>query len=167
MGILQARILEWVAMPFSRGLYWSKGWTGDSCIVGRFCISWATWEVPWLVYLLIKANGNLKSDGKKKMAWLYLNLNWHIDLEAECFHYFTPRVAPQNNSLSYVRKSGLSELKGISPHSPLRPSKNLDWNFSPYNLNYQNASLWICIYTFVYKWWLYFYWTIVDLLRSV
>ena len=25
-GILQARILEWVAMPFSRGSYWPRNW---------------------------------------------------------------------------------------------------------------------------------------------
>ena len=104
-----------------------------------------------------------KAIGRKKWhdyIWTWIG-TWMI--EAECFHWFTPRVAQQSNSLSYVRKSWLTELKGISPHSPLRPSKSLDWNCSPYNLNYQNASLWICIYTFVYKWWLYFYWTIVDL----
>ena len=31
-GILQARILEWVAISFSRGSSWSKDWTHVSCI---------------------------------------------------------------------------------------------------------------------------------------
>ena len=31
-GILQARILEWVAILFSRGSFWTKGWTWVSCI---------------------------------------------------------------------------------------------------------------------------------------
>ena len=31
-GILQARILEWVAIPFSRGSFWPRDWTRDSCI---------------------------------------------------------------------------------------------------------------------------------------
>ena len=35
-GILQARILEWVAIPFSRGSSWSRDQTQVSCIVGRF-----------------------------------------------------------------------------------------------------------------------------------
>ena len=35
-GILQARILEWVAIPFSRGSSQSKDWTQDCCIAGRF-----------------------------------------------------------------------------------------------------------------------------------
>ena len=41
-GILQARILEWVAIPFSRGSSWPRDWTRVSCIAGRFFTSWAT-----------------------------------------------------------------------------------------------------------------------------
>ena len=41
-GILQARILEWVAMPFSRGSSWPRKWTRISCIAGRFFTNWAT-----------------------------------------------------------------------------------------------------------------------------
>ena len=40
-GILQARILEWVAMPFSRGSFWPRDQTQVSCIVGRFFTIWA------------------------------------------------------------------------------------------------------------------------------
>ena len=40
-GILQARILEWVAVPFSRGSSWPRDRTGVSCIAGRFFTSWA------------------------------------------------------------------------------------------------------------------------------
>ena len=32
MGILQARTLEWVALPFSRGSAWPRDWTQVSCI---------------------------------------------------------------------------------------------------------------------------------------
>ena len=35
-GILQARILEWVAIPFSRASSQPKDWTQFSCIAGRF-----------------------------------------------------------------------------------------------------------------------------------
>ena len=34
-GIFQARVLEWVAMSFSRGSSWLRDWTQVSCIVGR------------------------------------------------------------------------------------------------------------------------------------
>ena len=35
-GILQARILEWVVMPFSRGSSQSRDQTQVSCLAGRF-----------------------------------------------------------------------------------------------------------------------------------
>ena len=37
LGILQARILEWVAMPSSRGSYWPRDWTHVSYVssIGR------------------------------------------------------------------------------------------------------------------------------------
>ena len=41
-GILQARILEWVAIPPSRGYSQLGDWTWVSCIVGRFFTIWAT-----------------------------------------------------------------------------------------------------------------------------
>ena len=44
-GILQARILEWVAFPFSRGSSQPRDRTqGLSHIVGKFFTSWATRE---------------------------------------------------------------------------------------------------------------------------
>ena len=46
-GILQARILEWVAIPFSRGSSWPSDQIWVSCIVGRFFTSWATREAPY------------------------------------------------------------------------------------------------------------------------
>ena len=43
-GILQARILEGVAIPFSGGSSQPKDWTWVSCIAGRFFTYWATRE---------------------------------------------------------------------------------------------------------------------------
>ena len=41
-GILQARILEWVAIPFPRGSSWPRDQTQISYIAGRFFTIWAT-----------------------------------------------------------------------------------------------------------------------------
>ena len=41
-GILQARILEWVAISFSRGSSWPRDQTRVSCIAGRFFTIWTT-----------------------------------------------------------------------------------------------------------------------------
>ena len=43
-GILQAKILEWVAIPFSEGSSWSRDQTQTSCIVGGFFTVWASRE---------------------------------------------------------------------------------------------------------------------------
>ena len=44
--ILESRILEWVAIPFSRGSSQPRNWTRVSCIPGGFFISWGTREFP-------------------------------------------------------------------------------------------------------------------------
>ena len=56
-GILQARILEWVAIPFAKGSSQPKDQTQVPSITGRFFTVWATKEAslhkgrckwPWL-----------------------------------------------------------------------------------------------------------------------
>ena len=45
--IFQARILEWVVIPSSRGSSWPRNWTCISvslALAGRFFTSYATWE---------------------------------------------------------------------------------------------------------------------------
>ena len=52
-GILQARILEWIAMPSSRGSSWSRNQTQVTQIEGRFFTVWATKECIYksIIYL--------------------------------------------------------------------------------------------------------------------
>ena len=50
-GILQARILEWVAIPFSRGSSQPRDWTQVSCIAGRFFTIWATRTSSYAKYV--------------------------------------------------------------------------------------------------------------------
>ena len=45
-GILQARILEWVSISFSRGSSQPRNWTWVSCIAGRFFTDWAMRKAP-------------------------------------------------------------------------------------------------------------------------
>ena len=49
-GILQARILEWVAISFSRGSSRLRDQTQVSCIAGGFFMAWATREALALTY---------------------------------------------------------------------------------------------------------------------
>ena len=41
-GVFQARILEWVAIPFSMGYSWPRDWTLVSCTTDCFFTDWAT-----------------------------------------------------------------------------------------------------------------------------
>ena len=47
-GILQARVLEWVAIPFSKGSSQSRDQTQVSHISGGFFTNWATREAHGL-----------------------------------------------------------------------------------------------------------------------
>ena len=55
-GILQTRILEWVAISFSRGSSWPRDRIWVSCIVGRVFTFWATRDTQSI----------------SKSSWLYL-----------------------------------------------------------------------------------------------
>ena len=66
--ILQARILEWVAISFSRGSCWPRNWTQASCIAGKwFFTSWATSETFW--------NRDIWDKGYVFMSWVSLELS--------------------------------------------------------------------------------------------
>ena len=62
-GILQAKILEWVAIPFSSGSSWLRDWIWVSLIAGRFFTIWATratlysvkWRYIFLPYACVHA----------------------------------------------------------------------------------------------------------------
>ena len=60
-GLLQARVLEWVAMPSSRGSSQLRDRTWVSCFAGRFFTVWATREDPSLIILNIFPCGYLPS----------------------------------------------------------------------------------------------------------
>ena len=62
-GILQARILEWVGMPSSRGSFWLRSQTWVFCIAGKFFTIWATREGPGAQYYYI--NRCLKGSNMK------------------------------------------------------------------------------------------------------
>ena len=53
-GISQARILEWVAIFFSRGSSWPRDWIQVSRITGWFFTVWATKETPVYIQIYIK-----------------------------------------------------------------------------------------------------------------
>ena len=63
-GILQAKILEWVAVPFSRGSSQPRDQAQVSCTAGGFFTSWTTGRPLTLILQVI---------------WLFLKKNQSID----------------------------------------------------------------------------------------
>ena len=68
-GIFQTRILEWVAIPFSRGSSWLSGQTCVSCFysTGRWTLyHWAPWEAHvWFTLTLSREFG----EKRKTPSW--------------------------------------------------------------------------------------------------
>ena len=76
-GILQARILEWVAMVSSRGSFQPRDWTWVSCFAGRLFTFRTTREAPekvtsmaleWTISFLEKKQGYVRS----------IHVFWHL-----------------------------------------------------------------------------------------
>ena len=55
-GVLQARILKWVAIPFSRESFPPRDQTWASCIAGRFFIIWASREGAVIINMSVFLN---------------------------------------------------------------------------------------------------------------
>ena len=53
-GISQARVLEWIAISFSRGSSWPRNRTLVSCIAGRRFTIWATFVIHPLIFVFKK-----------------------------------------------------------------------------------------------------------------
>ena len=75
-GILQARILEWIAISFSRGSSWPRDWTWVSCIciAGWFFTVWAIREALSLRFLYSSSNIYQRQTG-------YYGLRLHYQTE--------------------------------------------------------------------------------------
>ena len=86
-GILEAGILEWVAMSFSRGSSWYRDRTHVSCLscVGRWIlfISWATWETQEGIYVLNIQDSAVRID---KLIYTYI----YIYICVASIHLFEP-----------------------------------------------------------------------------
>ena len=69
--ILQARILEWVAIRFTRGSSWPRNRTWVSCIAGSFLTDWAMREAQIdNSYWLVCSHIGLKNTGVGSLSLL-------------------------------------------------------------------------------------------------
>ena len=73
-GILQARILEWVAIPFCRGSSQPRDRAQISCLAGRLFTVWATIS-PQMIYLfLVSTDPGPGTVWSTAIAWVALGV---------------------------------------------------------------------------------------------
>ena len=80
-GIFQARILEWVAISFSRGSSQPRDPIQVSYIAGRFftvCATREAWRIPWT-----EEPGALQSRGLQRVRQLSNNTHTHTHTHTE------------------------------------------------------------------------------------
>ena len=74
-GILHARILEWVAIPFSRGSSQSRDRSQVSCIAGQIFTTWATRDLSktMCLHIILNLRGYFEFDFLFFKSMLYLH----------------------------------------------------------------------------------------------
>ena len=78
-GILQARILEWAAIHFSRGSSWPRYWAWVSCIAGGFFTIWATREAHVCTYIYVNIHKHIYTAKHMKIHEnIFTQLRIHI-----------------------------------------------------------------------------------------
>ena len=106
-GILQSRILEWIAIPFTRGSFWPRDQTWVSCIAGRFFTIWAT-GVQFQVKL-----PTIVDNDKQMGGYDGINLSSSVQSLSLVQLFATPWTAAHQASLSITNSWSLLKLMSI------------------------------------------------------
>ena len=94
MGFFQARILEWLAIPFSRGSSWPRDHTPVSRIAGGFFTVWATRE------FITSNNCFLNPEEKWKLVFDELRTSHKKLFQTLCITWASLVVQMVNNLLA-------------------------------------------------------------------
>ena len=135
-GILQARILEWVAIPFPRGSSWLSDQTQVSCIAGRslpfeppekpfsdenaimldisYNLSWRRQWHPTPVLLPGKSHGWMSLGGCSPWGVLRVRHDWTTSLSLFTFTHWRRKWQPTPVFLP-GESHGEKSLEGYSP----------------------------------------------------
>ena len=110
-GIFQVRILEWVAISYTRGFSWPRyqtlvSWV--SALAGRFFTTSATWEARWSRSSFSHIVVGFKLQAQLLQIWI-LNVE-HLSLKKQ-----TKKISPEMKvNKNYVICRGVSNISNIS-----------------------------------------------------
>ena len=137
-GLLQASILEWVAILFSRGSSGPWDWTGVSCIAGRFFTIWANTEAQALHCCLWNLNSghwDYKNDALstvlKRKLWIEV-----CDIVEEVV---TKTIPKENNEPAGFRKGKGTKIKLLISTESKTMQKKFQKNFYFCIIDYAKA----------------------------
>ena len=124
-GILQARILEWIAISPSRGSSQPRDRTGISCTAGRFFTDWATREAVICVdcgsnvNLVYKASASLVSAPEDRtVPHSLLSAAWGVPLTEFCSQ------VPPGSGASFLLQGGKVRVPPSSVSKGQPPSQS-------------------------------------------
>ena len=120
-GILQARILEWVAIPFCGGYSWPRDWTQVSCLAGRF-FTMRKWTLLLLSPVRLFATPRTTAQASlsftaswsllrfRPLSWCcYLTMSFSAGLFSFCLQSF-PASGPFSGWISSVQSLSRVQL---------------------------------------------------------
>ena len=109
--ILQARILEWVAIPFSRRSSWPKGWTWASHVACKFLTFWATGEALTLDWAADQRWLHLFGTKKWTLSSTVISLGHLTPSDTQILKLVSSRMVENwNELLKRWRAKGISQL---------------------------------------------------------
>ena len=121
-GILQARILEWVAIPFSRGYSWPKDQTQVFCIAGRF-FTIRKWTLLLLSHVQLFVTTWTTAQASLSFTvcwsllrfrplsrWCYLTISFSAALFSFCLQSF-PASGPFSGWIARIKKQCMLHLE--------------------------------------------------------
>ena len=142
-GILQATILEWVAIPFSRASSQHKDWTWVSGIAGSFFTVWATREALKLSVDYLTSNDKefSVSWSWRVCFWMALIIRWLIYFKI----LLIPHVSVKSSMLLLCAKIYVTLTVLFNP---LCAGTNVHFLFHRENFRYlQTITSLLCICT--------------------
>ena len=138
-GILQARILEWLAIPFSRESFQPRDQTQVSHIAGRFFISWATREAPKLTTYQKKLSlWRVIFSYSTQQQWIIFWLDCDMQQKVDCIlsPAMTSSVVGQRRNSKALPKPNLYQKKDLI--TVWWPAAHL----TCYSLSWRNHYIW-------------------------
>ena len=136
-GIFQARILEGVAISFSRGSSWPRDWICVSCICRWILHCWATWEACVAHLLTCNFNQHFLNTSYVLVVVVILSLS-HVRL-CDLMDCSTPGSSVLHYLLEFTQTHVHWVSDAIEPPRPLLPPSPPALNPSQHQSLFQRA----------------------------